>query len=153
MTDDPKGHTSHAAAGHESPGDHEPLPRTDSGAPPTADNFAQRRSSSYQLAFEDLGFLRREDMRSVRFQLEYAKADQLLREWGIRSTIIVFGSARIPSPEQAEALLADAHTPEEIAHAQARASQVSFYQAAREFGRIASERGGAFAPRSAGATT
>jgi uncharacterized protein (TIGR00730 family) len=123
------------------------LPRTDSGAPLTADNLAQRRSASYQLAFEDLPFLRREDMRDVRFQLEYAKADTLLQEWGIRSTIIVFGSARIPSPEQAQALLNNAKTAEEKAYAVARATQAPLYQAAREFGRIASERGGAFAPK------
>lgn len=125
----------------------EQLPRTDSGAPATASNLAQRRSSSYQLAFEDLAFLRREDMRDVRFQLEYAKADTLLSEWGIRSTIIVFGSARIPSPEQAQMLLDQARTPEEVAHAQRRAAQTPWYEAAREFGAIASERGGAFAPR------
>ena len=86
-------------------------------------------------------------MRDVRFQLEYAKADTLLREWGIRSTIIVFGSARIPSPEQAQALLDAAKTPEELAYAEGRAMQVHLYECAREFGRIASERGGAFAPR------
>jgi uncharacterized protein (TIGR00730 family) len=123
------------------------LPHTDSGAPPTASNLAQRRSPSYTLAFEDLAFLRSEDMRDVRFQLEYAKADTLLREWGIRSTLIVFGSARIPSPEQAQMLLDAAKTPEEIAYAEGRAMQVHLYEAAREFGRIASERGGAFAPR------
>ncbi len=125
----------------------QPLARTDSGAPPTADNHAQRRSSAYRLPIEDNDFLRREEMRPVRLQLEYAKADLALRDWGIRSTIIVFGSARIPSPEQVEMLRAEARTPEEIAHAEARARQVAYYQAAREFGRIASERGGAFAPR------
>lgn len=125
----------------------EQLSRTDSGAPPTADNLAQRRSASYRLAFEDLAFLRREDMRSVRFQLEYAKANQLLRDWGIRSTVIVFGSARIPSPEQAEALRRQAKTPEEVAYAEERARQVPLYEAARELGRIVSHRGGAFAPK------
>jgi hypothetical protein len=44
-------------------------------------------------------------MRATRFALEYAKADLLLRDWGIRSTIIVFGSARAPSPEQAESVV------------------------------------------------
>jgi predicted Rossmann-fold nucleotide-binding protein len=42
-------------------------------------------------------------MRAIRFALEYAKAELALRDWAIRSTIIVFGSARIPSPEQAAA--------------------------------------------------
>ena len=140
MTDTNLGHPSPLAANAKGAGEPEPLPQTPS-------NLAQRRSSSYTLAFEDLAFLRREDMRDVRFQLEYAKADTLLREWGIRSTIIVFGSARIPSPEQAQLLLDAARTPEEIAHAENRAMQVHLYEAAREFGRIASERGGAFAPK------
>jgi uncharacterized protein (TIGR00730 family) len=147
MKDMTLGHTPPAAERANGAGGPEPLPRTDSGAPPTASNIAQRRSPSYTLAFEDLAFLRREDMRDVRFQLEYAKADTLLREWGIRSTIIVFGSARIPSPEQAQALLDAARTPAEKEHAEARAMQVHHYEAAREFGRIASERGGAFAPK------
>jgi predicted Rossmann-fold nucleotide-binding protein len=40
-------------------------------------------------------------MRSLRFALEYGKPEMLLRDWGVRSTVVVFGSARIPSPEQA----------------------------------------------------
>ena len=147
MTDTKLGRTPPLAVRSDGAGGHEPTPHTDPGAPPTASNLAQRRSPSYTLAFEDLAFLRREDMRDVRFQLEYAKADTLLREWGIRSTLIVFGSARIPSPEQAQMLLDQAKTPEEIAYAENRAMQVHLYEAAREFGRIASERGGAFAPR------
>ena len=71
----------------------------------------------------------------------------LLRDWGIRSTVIVFGSARTPSPEQAEAAMAAAQPPTQNAHAAQRMLQRSaHYAAAREFGRIVSERGGAFAP-------
>ncbi|MDP3659365.1 LOG family protein [Phenylobacterium sp.] len=94
-----------------------------------------------------MDFLLSEEMRGVRFQLEWEKADVLLREWGIRSTLIVFGSARIPSPEQAQALTDAAQTPDEIAYAELRSRQVPFYEAARAFGRIASLRGGALAPR------
>ena len=71
---------------------------------------AQARSSSYLLPVEDTQFLLRDEMRATRFALEYAKAELLLRDWGIRSTIIVFGGARIPSPEQAEAAVAAAAT-------------------------------------------
>lgn len=121
-------------------------PRLDSGAPPTVPNNAQLRAASYRLPALDSEFLLREEMRPVRFQLEYAKADLLLRDWGVRSTVIVFGSARIPSPEQAEVLKAAARTPDEIAYAEARGAQLRYYQAAREFGRIVSLRGGAKAP-------
>ena len=62
------------------------------------------------LAIEDTQFLLRDEMRPIRFALEYSKAELELRDWGIRSTIIVFGSARIPSPETAEAAVAAAQT-------------------------------------------
>ena len=34
-------------------------------------------------------------MRGVRFQLEYQKAEEYLRKWGVASTVVVFGSARV----------------------------------------------------------
>jgi uncharacterized protein (TIGR00730 family) len=71
----------------------------------------------------------------------------LLRDSGIRSTIIVFGSARTPSPEQAAAAAASAATDAERAHAALLGRQSARYQAARELGRIVSERGGAHAPQ------
>jgi uncharacterized protein (TIGR00730 family) len=86
-------------------------------------------------------------MRDIRFALEYAKTELLLRDWGIRSTIIVFGSARIPSPEQAELAARQASTEAEHKHATFLASRVPLYQSARELGRIISERGGSFSPQ------
>ncbi|HXE28248.1 MAG TPA: LOG family protein [Stellaceae bacterium] len=111
-----------------------------------ADNELQKQSRSYVLAVDDPQFLLREEMRGTRFQLEYAKADLLLRDWGVRSTIIVFGSARTPSPEQAEAAAKAATTDAERAYAAALTRRAAVYQEARNFGRIASQRGGAFAP-------
>ena len=91
------------------------------------------------LAVEDLAFLLRPEMRATRFALEYAKADLVLRDHRVRSTIIAFGSARCLSPEQAKA---GGHRFDE-AHV---ARQLAWYEAARAFGKIASERGGALAP-------
>ena len=113
---------------------------------PMPDNTAQRRSRSYKLPVEDLDFLLRDEVRDIRFALEYAKAELLLRDWGIRSTVIIFGSARTPSPEQAEAAMAAATTDAERASAQRMLQRSAHYSAARELGRIISERGGAFAP-------
>src|SRR4051812_36835116 len=96
-------------------------------------------SQSYLLAVEDTAFLTRPEMRAFRFGLEYAKAELLLRDWGIRSTIIVFGSARCLSPEEAAGLPRDRRTP----HVE---TQLTRYEAARQFGRLVSERGGALAP-------
>jgi hypothetical protein len=56
-------------------------------------NSAQRRSKSYRLPVEDTELLLRDEVRAMRFALEYAKAELSLRDWGVRSTIIVFGSA------------------------------------------------------------
>jgi len=100
----------------------------------------QFKSRSGILPVYDTEFLLRPEMRPIRFALEYSKADLLLRDWGIRSTIIVFGSARCLSPEQAE-------TPPEGMPPEMIERQLGWYNAARLFGRIASLRGGAFAPR------
>src|SRR5690606_9318455 len=102
----------------------------------SVDNTPQKQSPSYRLAALDPEFLLREEMRALRFQLEYAKADLMLRDWGVRSTIIVFGSARVPSPEQARAWIDSARTDEERAFAEKRAAQTPWYEAARQFARI-----------------
>jgi uncharacterized protein (TIGR00730 family) len=106
----------------------------------------QAKSASYRLPVEDTAFMLRDELRGVRFQLEYAKPEILLREWGVRSTIIVFGSARIPSPERARAIRKAADGALDPAAEALLQRHLHYYQAAREFGRIASERGGAFAP-------
>ncbi len=107
----------------------------------------QLRSPSYALAVQDTAFLLRDEMRAMRFALEYAKADLLLRDWGVRSTIIVFGSARVASPEQLAAAERASRTEADREVLARLRRQVGWYEAARAFGRIASERGGALAPR------
>jgi uncharacterized protein (TIGR00730 family) len=108
-----------------------------------ADNGPQLTSPSYRLAVEDVEFLLREEMRPLRLALEFAKPDLLLRDWGVRSTVIVFGSARIPSPEDAEAMLRDARTPDALSLARRKTELSRWYAEARRFGGIVSERGGA----------
>ena len=58
----------------------------------------QTRSPSYRLAFNDADFLLRDEMRGVRLQLELSKAEIELTERGLVSTVVIFGSARIPDP-------------------------------------------------------
>ena len=106
-----------------------------------SDDSPQKKSPSYRLPATDTDFLMRDELRAIRFALEYAKAELLLRDWGIRSTIIVFGGARMLSPERVEA--ARAAKSQDLARLE---RQVVYYQAAREFARIASERGGALSP-------
>lgn len=77
-----------------------------SDASPT--HTAQTQHQAYKLAFRDTDFLLRDDLRPVRFQLELLKAETMLEEAGVGSTLVIYGSARIPSPEKAETMLADA---------------------------------------------
>jgi uncharacterized protein (TIGR00730 family) len=81
-------------------------------------NAAQMASPSYRMAAMDQDFL----LGDVRFLMEYAKPEEALRAWGVRSTLVVFGSARIREGHR-------------------------WYEEARAFGRLASERGGALRGR------
>ena len=63
------------------------------------------RGSAYQLAQEDLVFLADPDLRPVRLQLELLKPENALRQHNINSTIVVLGSARLISPEEAHSRL------------------------------------------------
>ncbi|NOY61674.1 MAG: cytochrome D ubiquinol oxidase subunit II, partial [Gammaproteobacteria bacterium] len=45
---------------------------------------------SFRPAIEDVDFLDGDDARGVRLQLDYLKPDRLLREHGVKNTIVVF---------------------------------------------------------------
>lgn len=60
-----------------------------------------RAPNSHRLAFEDAEFLWRDEMRPMRLAAEFAKADLVLRDWKIQSTVVFFGSARL-RPDEAE---------------------------------------------------
>lgn len=53
-------------------------------------------------AYENISFLNSSYCRPVRLQLEYLHPEVTMQEEGIKSTIVLFGSARIPSPETAK---------------------------------------------------
>jgi len=93
----------------------------------------QTAAPSYRLAFDDREFLLRDELRPVRLQLELLKPELLLNAQGITSTIVVFGSARIPDPDGGEA-----------PH---KADQGRYYSEARSFGRLVSAAGQATAER------
>ena len=52
-------------------------------------------SSAYRLAFADQDFLVRRELRAVRLQLELLKPELILHDAKIKSTVVVFGSARL----------------------------------------------------------
>lgn len=89
----------------------------------TPSNAAQLASPSYRLPALDQDFLLSNALRGVRFQLEFEKAEHALKAWGVRSTLVVFGSARLRPDGPG-------------AHAR-------WYEEARRFGLLASLRGGA----------
>ena len=89
----------------------------------------QTRAPAYRLAFNDVDFMTREELRPVRLQLELLKPQMILDERGINSTVVLFGGARIPAPENK----AQAKTP-------ALAELSKYYAEARTFARIITER-------------
>ena len=93
----------------------------------------QTRAPAYRLAWDDEDFLTRRELRAVRLQLELLKPEMMLAERGIRSTVILFGGARIPEPG-GEAWAAKNETQKQNLLANAR-----YYEEARKFARLCSE--------------
>ncbi len=100
---------------------------------------AQTEHPAYALAFQDRDFLLREELRPVRFQLELLKAELTLSEANIESTFVFYGSARIPAPDAAAALLAAATTPESRAVAERLVAKSQYYDVARELASLVSQ--------------
>ena len=98
----------------------------------------QTEDPAYRLAFQDLDFLLREDLRPVRFQLELLKPELLLDEANIGSTFVFYGSARIPEPEKADALIDAAATDEQRLIAERLKAKSVYYDEARKLARLAS---------------
>ena len=99
----------------------------------------QTQSPSYRLAFRDTDFLLREELRPVRFQLELLKTEMLMEEADIGSTLVIYGSARIPAPDQCEAALNTATTPERKAVVERLVAKSRYYDEARKLAHTASQ--------------
>jgi len=101
----------------------------------------QTSDPAYRLAYRDTDFLLREELRPVRFQLELLKTEMLLDEANIGSTIVIYGSARIPAPDKADEVVAAAKTPQEKRIAENLKAKSKYYDEARELARLASTCG------------
>ena len=110
------------------------------------DSADHKNLRSYLLAVEDKAFLQRDELRPLRLALEFNKVDLVLTDRGIKSTVVVFGSSRILSPEQAEAKASATHGKEALQMAERQRGLSAWYQEAQSFGRIVSERGGSLSP-------
>ncbi len=89
----------------------------------------QARSPAYRLAFADPDFLCQDELRPVRLQLELLKPELELDARGIKSTIVLFGGARIPRPEAASG-----------AKSAKLAEMSRYYDEARQFAKAITER-------------
>jgi uncharacterized protein (TIGR00730 family) len=104
-------------------------------------------SPGYRLAEQDQAFLQRDELRGLRLQIEYLKPELLLQEHGIRDTIVVYGSTRIPEPAVAarnvEALRralkanpGDRDVVRKLEIAERLLAKSHYYDVARAFGRL-----------------
>ncbi|MFQ5700710.1 MAG: LOG family protein [Acidobacteriota bacterium] len=105
------------------------------------------KSSTYLRAYEDLSFMHADDLRPVRLQLELLKPELALREEGITSTVVVFGSTRTGPRAQMRRNVKElekklARKPKsralalELAAARRLLAKSKYYDEARRFSRI-----------------
>ena len=109
-------------------------------------NESKEVADAYRLAFNDPEFLRRPETRGIRFQLELLKPELIQTEEGIHNTVVVFGSARFKSLEEAQRryqevtqLPSSAQNTEVLALAQRDLENASYYEAARKFAHLVSQ--------------
>jgi uncharacterized protein (TIGR00730 family) len=109
-------------------------------------NESKEVADAYRLAFNDPEFLRRPETRGIRFQLELLKPELIQTEEGIHNTVVVFGSARFKSLEEAQRryqevmqLPTSAPNTEMLALAQRDLENASYYEAARKFAHLVSQ--------------
>jgi uncharacterized protein (TIGR00730 family) len=115
-----------------------PEAKVDAKAARHVPSSPQTESAAYKLAFQDTEFLLREDLRPVRFQLELLKPELLMNEAKIGSTFVFYGSARIPEPSMADALVAGATDDQQRAIAERLKAKSHYYEVARDLAKLAS---------------
>lgn len=114
----------------------DPIPAAEAAA-------VEPASEDCRLAFEDVEFLAKDDLRSIRLQLELLKPEWHLRQQGITSTIVIFGSARLLSTDAARARIAeleqalagapgDARRIRDLEQERKRQAAARYYESARQ---------------------
>lgn len=116
----------------------------------TPEYLNPNKHPSFRLALNDIDFMRRPEMRGDRLANEYKKAEYILGDWGIKSTITVFGSARIKSPQVANSDFEDAKNQKVSKNVlddkKAAVKMSRFYDDCVEFTKMAAELGGSKNP-------
>ncbi|UJB64077.1 TIGR00730 family Rossman fold protein [Acidovorax sp. YS12] len=107
-----------------------------------AHNGNPLQPDSNRLAFADPEFLFRRETRGIRFQLEMLKPDLEQSAQGIENTVVVYGSARFVSHEEATRQVAEAEASgdaQRIALARRALRNAAYYEQARQFARLVAE--------------
>src|SRR5438067_4277173 len=115
-----------------------PTSMVDARAAEHVPSIPQTESAAYKLAFQDIEFLLREDLRPVRFQLELLKPELFLNGANIGSTFVFYGPARVPAPDMADALVAAATNDEQRTVAERLKAKSPYYDVARKLAQLAS---------------
>ena len=118
-----------------------PTSKIDAKAAKHVPSSPQTESSAYALAFQDNEFLLREDLRPVRFQLELLKPELFMNEANIASTFVFYGSARIPEPKMADALVAAATDDQQRRIAERLKAKSKYYDVAYDLAKLAAACG------------
>jgi uncharacterized protein (TIGR00730 family) len=135
--------------GHEKPGSAFASAREDRDHARLDPDTPQTLSPAYKLGYADPDFIMRDELRPARLQLEYLKPEIMQRERGISSTVVFFGSARVPDADKAATLLREASravaaNPEDPEAARqekrvrALADKARFYEEARRLAQLVS---------------
>ncbi len=109
-------------------------------------------SPSYKPSIEDVDFLKSDETRGLRLQLDYLKPELIMKEHGIKHTVVVFGSARIKEPktaidelEKIRRKLEKEPSSKELLKALKNAEKMVeksiYYEEAREFGKLVGRAG------------
>ncbi|MEY6431943.1 TIGR00730 family Rossman fold protein [Thioalkalicoccus limnaeus] len=107
----------------------------------------QTRAPAHRLAYTDTDFLMRQELRPVRLQLELMKAELIQQDEGIESTVVIFGSTRIPDPavaaerlamaaEAAQSSPGDTALARRVAVARRLIEKAAYYEEARRLAQI-----------------
>ena len=109
-------------------------------------------NKNYIQADSDPDFLRRDEVRAVRLEVDYLKAELLLKEHGIEHTIVIFGSTRITESSEIKRRIkkleesyidksGNSELERELRIAKNLLTKSHYYDTARRFGSIVGRSG------------
>jgi uncharacterized protein (TIGR00730 family) len=112
-----------------------PLPHSDEDLErvKSVPDTPQTRAPTYRLAWNDPEFMTQRELRPVRLQLELLKPEMTLAERGIRSTVVMFGGARLPEPG------GDAWAAKNETQRKNLLKNAKYYEEARKFAQLCSQ--------------